>query len=426
MKSRSGLLLWVFFVFLAAAILAGGAPSFAAPNGTASQEDSAVPAESVALDQVAAEVPEPFYTIRGGLDNARLVFEGTKQGRVAYLGGSITASPGWRDFTYEILKKRFPETAFDFINAGVGGTNSTYGAFRLEQDVFRNGPVDLLFLEFAVNDAGEPNPDNRRVRAMEGIVRHARKVNPKIDILMLHFADTEKIEALQKGRSPDVIEDHEEVADHYGIASLNLAREVSRRLISGDLTWEQFSRDTCHPTEVGHRVYAECIEEVLRIAWSKEVVSSSQPRSYEVPEPIDLDNYENGRFVSIEQPQILEGWKRNPQWTTERTCNYSGPVDVLAAGKPGSSLELDFEGSLIGISAIAGMDAGILDVVIDGGAPQQIDLFDNYCKQFHRPVCRVLAENLPRGKHTLRLTTSSDRNMRSLGHAARILKFVAN
>jgi hypothetical protein len=148
---------------------------------------------------------EPLYCLRGGLDNCRLVFERTKQGRVAYIGGSITASPGWRDLVCDLLKKRFPETAFDFINAGVGGTNSTFGAFRLQEDAFKNGPVDLLFLEFAVNDDGEPTADSRRLRAMEGIVRHARELSPNIDIFVLHFADTGKVESYRKGEIPAVI-----------------------------------------------------------------------------------------------------------------------------------------------------------------------------------------------------------------------------
>ena len=113
--------------------------------------------------------------LRDGLQQSRMVFETTRQGRVAYLGGSITASPGWRDITYDLLKERFPDTTFDFINAGVGGTNSTFGAFRLKDEVFGKGPVDLLFLEFAVNDGADSTPGNRPLRTMEAsFARHAR------------------------------------------------------------------------------------------------------------------------------------------------------------------------------------------------------------------------------------------------------------
>ncbi|MDI4646439.1 hypothetical protein [Cohnella hashimotonis] len=38
------------------------------------------------------------------------------------------------------------------FNAGVGGTDSSFGAARLREHVGSLGPIDLLFVEFAVND----------------------------------------------------------------------------------------------------------------------------------------------------------------------------------------------------------------------------------------------------------------------------------
>jgi len=370
--------------------------------------------------------PGPLYRFGDGLYNCRLVFERAKRGRVAFIGGSITASPGWRDLTYDLLRKRFPDTAFDFINAGVGGTNSTYGAFRLQEDVFKNGPVDLLFLEFAVNDAGEPVADNRRLRAMEGIVRQARARCPEIDILMLYFADTDKVESYGKGETPQVIEDHERIAACYHIPVLCLAEEVTRRIGAGEFDWPQFSADTCHPLRMGHAIYAECIDAMLTAAWAQQPPADARPSARALPPPLDPLNYERGRFIPFGQAQAGAGWSRIPQWDTEKKCNYGGAVAVLAAETPGAAFELAFDGTLIGISAIAGMDAGILEIAVYDGPPRKLDLFDGYCAQFHRPVCRVLAEDLPQGPHRLRVTMSPERNPGSTGHAARILSFVAN
>ena len=49
--------------------------------------------------------------------------------------------------------KKFPDTKFEFINAGIGSMGSVPHAFRLERDVLAKGPVDLLFVEAAVNDS---------------------------------------------------------------------------------------------------------------------------------------------------------------------------------------------------------------------------------------------------------------------------------
>ena len=340
--------------------------------------------EAFAADAATAQVAHgDFFKVRGGLDNCRLRFLGEKKGRVAFLGGSITTMIGWRDLTCQMLKKRFPDTEFDFIDAGIGGTNSTLGAFRFEQDVFKNGPVDLLFVEFAVNDSGDETPDSRYSRAMEGIIRHALRLNPKIDIVIQYFADTDKVADLRKGKMPDVILRHDKVAEHYAISIVNMATEMTRRMDAGEFTWEQFSKDTCHPSPFGHERYAECINAFLDAAWAKAPEPAASLKDHSLPAPLDPLNYENGRFIELGQVKPADGWIRVKQWNTEKTCNYSGPVDVLAATTPGASLELEFEGTLIGIAAIAGMDAGIVECSVDNGPPRTIDLFDHYCPSFH-------------------------------------------
>jgi len=59
---------------------------------------------------------DEYYTLRAGLSNSIAAFESRKTGRVAFLGGSITYNPGWRDELMRYFRKRFPETEFDFIN----------------------------------------------------------------------------------------------------------------------------------------------------------------------------------------------------------------------------------------------------------------------------------------------------------------------
>ncbi len=382
---------------------------------------------SFAQNETAARsLSKYFFVVRGGLDNCRARFLNEKTGRVAFLGGSITTQPGWRDLTCEMLKKRFPETQFDFINAGIGGTNSTLGALRLDQDVFSKGRVDLLFLEFAVNDSGAETPDNRSARAIEGIIRHARRLNPAIDILVQYFADTDKVEDLRKGNMPDIIVRHDKMAEYYALPIINMATEMTRRMDAGEFTWQQFSHDTCHPSKFGHEQYAECIGAFLDAAWAKDITPEAAPKAYALPEPLDRMNYEYGRFIELEQAKVINDWKRVPQWETEKKCNYGGAVDVLVAEQPGATLELPFEGTIIGISAIAGMDAGILECSVDGKAPVTVDLFDHYCEMFHRPVCHILAENLPPGKHVATLRMGNDKNPKSTGNAARILKFATN
>jgi sialidase-1 len=60
-----------------------------------------------------------YYTVRGGVNNSLSVINKKKSATVAFLGGSITFNPGWRDKVSNYLKERFPKTKFRFIQAGI-------------------------------------------------------------------------------------------------------------------------------------------------------------------------------------------------------------------------------------------------------------------------------------------------------------------
>ena len=89
---------------------------------------------------------------RGSYTNSQIKFEREKNGHVAFIGGSITEMNGYRPMVCEDLQKRYPDTKFTFTAAGISSTCSTTGSFRLNRDVLSQGPVDLFFIEFAVND----------------------------------------------------------------------------------------------------------------------------------------------------------------------------------------------------------------------------------------------------------------------------------
>lgn len=76
-------------------------------------------------------------------------------------------------------------------------------------------------------------PGIEQVRSMEGIVRHALSVNPQTDIVFMYFVDPDKINDYNKGIIPAEIKNHESVAAHYNIPSVNLVQEAQ----SGLITW---------------------------------------------------------------------------------------------------------------------------------------------------------------------------------------------
>ncbi|WP_415910501.1 SGNH/GDSL hydrolase family protein [Oleiharenicola sp. Vm1] len=92
---------------------------------------------------------------RGGCPHVAATAAATGELRVVFLGGSITAAEGWRTLTTERLRQLFPDAKIVATDAGLPGTGSDLGACRVERDVLRHRP-DLVFVEFAVNDASTP------------------------------------------------------------------------------------------------------------------------------------------------------------------------------------------------------------------------------------------------------------------------------
>ena len=151
-------------------------------------------------------------TIRGSFENSRFAFESKLKGTVAFMGGSITEMNGYRPMLMEFLENRFPETEFSFINAGISSTCSTTGAFRLQRDVLSKGPIDLFFLEFAVNDDQDAGHSyDECIRGMEGIIRQVRNTYPSTDIVVTYFVNPKMLSQLQEGKNPLPIAAHEEV-----------------------------------------------------------------------------------------------------------------------------------------------------------------------------------------------------------------------
>ena len=141
--------------------------------------DVTFPSEAIALGQADGAEANRNVKLRGVLQNARIQFEQKKTGRVAFIGGSITQMKGYRPMVSDWLQARFPETKFEFINAGIASTDSQTGAFRLGDHVLAKGRIDMLFVEFAVNDDQDARHSRRGcILGMEGIVRQMRQRQP--------------------------------------------------------------------------------------------------------------------------------------------------------------------------------------------------------------------------------------------------------
>ncbi|MDP4290720.1 MAG: SGNH/GDSL hydrolase family protein [Bacteroidota bacterium] len=371
--------------------------------------------------------PADYHIYRTNLKNSYLKFEKEKKGRVAFLGGSITFNPGWRDSVCSYLTKRFPETKFEFIAAGVPSLGSLPGTFRIQQDVLSKGPVDLLFEEAAVNDRANGHKDNEQIRSMEGIVRQARKSNPNMDIVIMYFVDPDKINDYNSGKVPNEILNHDKVASYYNIPVINLAREVTDRINAGEFTWEQDFKNL-HPSPYGQVVYFNSMKVFLDHEYTG-IKLTDQVVPNKPAEPIDPNSYFKAKMLSANDLKMNDGWKTVQNWTPadkEGTRPNYVHVPMAVCEVPGKILRIPFKGNAIGVAVVSGHDAGILEYSIDGAAWEKKDLFTQWSKTLHLPWFLMLADELKSGRHTLQLRLSAEKNPKSDGTACEIRYVLVN
>jgi pimeloyl-ACP methyl ester carboxylesterase len=376
--------------------------------------------------------PEPYekwmsINSRGGLDNSRLKFEKGKKGVVAFLGGEITYNPGWCDSVAKYLVKRFPGTKFQFIKSGIPSLGSVPHSMRFSSDVLAKGKPDLLFVEAAVNNITNAVSPDQQVRGMEGIVYQALRANPYVDIIMMHFADQDKMADYNNGKIPDVIQQNEKVAEHYSVTSINLAKEVNDRVLYCEFSWRDDFRNL-HSSYFEQRLYFRTIHHLLDSAWNG--APGSSLKVHEIPAVLlDRYSYINGQFKPLNKAKTRPGWSLVKNWQpVDKALVREGFVndDVLEANVPGATLKYPFRGTAIGLLVTSGPDAGIIEYSIDGSEFRKADQFTRWSQGLHLPWMMMLEDKLVYGRHRLVVSVSSDKNTASSGTACRIHWVVVN
>ena len=87
---------------------------------------------------------------------------------------------------------------------------------------------------------------------------------------------------------------------------------------------------------------------------------------------------------------------------------------------------MHFKGRALGAYVLAGPDSGVLEVSIDGGKWQRVDLYHRHSRGLHYPRTVMFDTDLKTGEHTAKIRLSNKSNPLSKGTAARILQFVVN
>jgi len=405
-------------IFMAFALSA-----FSSATGIA---DATKPSPTIAADC-------PHITLRGSGKRFAALAQRAEAGesiRVVALGGSITQkADGHSAMIQAWLSTRFPEATIEATNAGLASTCSTSGAFRFQDHVLDGQKLDLLVVEFAVNDdqdAGHPERDC--IRGMEGIVVQAQAAGAAV--LMIHYVNEGMIKIYHEKSVPVSVSGHEKVAAHYEIPSANVGAEVAEGITDGRYTWKDYGG--AHPEKFGYQIATNMAIRILDQMFAKDgATTESQPDKTPQPGLLDPQSYSGGSFVPATDAELAGN-----HWTTGHPVRESIPEGslrsdyfswpMIRATEVGASLSYRFEGRAIGAFVLAGPDAGMVETRIDGGEWKKTDLYGNYSRGLNYPRSVIFATELGKGEHLLELRIAETNNERSKGHAATLLQFEVN
>ncbi len=306
------------------------------------------------------------YTVYDEYNNYRETLTNTynkltkdKELTVAYLGGSITVgrnyeSNCWRTMVDAWFKEQYPDANVKMIRAGIGGTGSSYGAYRINEDVLAHNP-DLVFVEFAANDNhfgakyGKHAVTQESIKEFyETIILKIYEHNPEADIVMLYTQTRD----MAKYNQTESTEAHEELAEYYNINSVYFGSYLNDYIDGKSLVSTDYIYDGLHPTDKGYAVMFEVLKEMLAntITGTKDSATVAKV----LPEKTKSAHVRLDSYLVPKEDITLDS-----NWTASGLCGKTTT--------PGALLSCKFTGDEVAVYTYIRGTAGAIDFRIDGG-----------------------------------------------------------
>jgi len=275
--------------------------------------------------------------------------------KIAFLGGSITEGAGYGTdvpegetatretsryssrVVNEYFKAKYPNKTVTEINAGIGGSASNSGLMRIKRDVMDYEP-DVVFVEFAVNDAGNADRLADRASTFEDVLRNLINMPKQPVIILLYSAHDRPSEyySSASGRIWANIAKHEEqqLAEHYGIGSIDFDGYIEGLFDSGEMTdFAQYFFDNLHPNYEGHKLYAQYINDCL----TQHHDEYFKKISAETERLFSPSGFENAKMIHFSDAAIEYGG------------NWIEDGEYLRAPSEGGTITYTFKGTSFGM-----------------------------------------------------------------------------
>lgn len=313
---------------------------------------------------------------------------------VGFIGGSITQGFSATDpekcyaaRTFGWLKKVFPNTEFDYVNAGIGATDSQFGAARVQEDLLPRLP-DLVFVEFSVNDHSTPH----FCETYEGLVRQIYGSASAPAMVLIHnvYYDTGKSAAYY----------HAQVGRHYDLPCISIQNSIYPAVAAGRLPAEKITADFLHPNDLGHELVASVITNFLE----KVIHDKTQEPQEIFPAPLTENAYEH--CVRLQYFNSTPGKSVFVEDMTPQRDITDIFRNGWSAGEKGAYLEFTFRGTGAAVQYRRVKDgpAPIATAVVDENPETACVLDGTFDETWgDKMELATIAEHLPYGEHRVRI-----------------------
>lgn len=309
-------------------------------------------------DMIRRAVVNPGNTAR--LADAMKRAQAGEKITIGTIGGSITqgtaASTTDERYANRALQwwaKAFPKAQLDFVNAGIGATDSYIGVHRVDADLLSKKP-DVVIVEFSVNDTDAA----LNLQTYDSLVRKILQAENHPAVILL-FTTQEDGTSLQ--------DTHMQVGSAYNLPMISYKNAVLPEIEAGKFTWKDISPDNIHPNSVGHGIIGELLWSYFNSVYAKLDQIDTSDLTFTAT-PVTKDLYAKGQLLDSKTltPKTMQGFE-------QAEVSNQFPNDWTT--KEGGELTFEVTGSNIGVLYYKTVDgkSGQYCVYVDDRLIQVLD-----------------------------------------------------
>ncbi|MDR1964208.1 MAG: SGNH/GDSL hydrolase family protein [Planctomycetaceae bacterium] len=299
----------------------------------------------------------------------------------SFEGGSVDVYPVYLKEFAATCRQWFPNTTFSFKTYN-GKTRvdseqpgSHYGVYRYRRAdaTLGNtiGGARLAVIDLAQSDLDKT--EQQLIDAVEGIVRQSYQ---DLDVVFVYAGISPFVNDYLAGKTPTVIVLYEKIAEHYGVPSINFAKNAAEKIKSGTITSDEYfegvkyyKRNDKISDSKGNDLDTALFVRFLELCHKNKTTEPALLRR-QLPKPISPTNMENAGIVPYELGQYnrsdwQEGVARKPSVPFLR--------HLLVGSKPGAVFSIKFKGSRCGFIDLLAADTADIEYRVDDAAWTRLD-----------------------------------------------------